>query len=176
MSVTATGEGIAAIFAALEQLTKTDVMVGIPHGEARSDGLTNAEIGYVQETGSPINNIPARPFLVPGVEAVQDQIADRLGKAVAAALDGSPAGVVRQLNAAGMIAQNSVRATINSGEFEPLALSTIRKRARKGRKGAKKYLKQLSDGQEPPDAGLVKPLIDTGQLRNSITYVLRDKE
>lgn len=175
MSVTATGDGLAGILAALQELGKTDVMVGIPHGEPRSDsGLTNAEIAYTQENGSPLQNIPERPFLVPGVEAVQDQIADRLGKAAMAALDGSPAGVVRQLNAAGMIAQNSVRATINSGEFEPLALSTIRKRARKGRKGARKYLKQLEQG--PADSNLVKPLIDTAQMRNSVTYILRDKE
>lgn len=175
MSVTATGEGLAGILAALQILGKTDVMVGIPHGESRADaGLTNAEIGYTQENGSPLQNIPERPFLMPGVEAVQDQIADRLGKAAMAAMDGLPAAVVRQLNAAGMLAQNSVRATINSGEFEPLALSTIKKRARKGRKGARKYLRQLEQG--PADSNLVKPLIDTGQLRNSITYVLRDKE
>ena len=175
MSVTTTGPGLASIFAALQELGKTDVMVGIPHGEPRSDsGLTNAEIAYTQENGSPLQNIPERPFLVPGVEAVQDQVADRLGKAAGAALDGSPAGVVRQLNAAGMVAQNSVRATLNSGDFTPLSLATIKKRARKGRKGARKYLKQLEQG--PVDSNLVKPLIDTAQMRNSVTYVLRDKE
>ena len=74
-----------------------------------------------------------------------------------------------------MIAQNSVRSTITNGDFVPLAESTIRHRARKGRKGARKYLKQLR-GMGPVEDGLVKPLNDTRQMLKSVTYVLRKKE
>ncbi len=46
--------------------------------------------------------------------------------------------------------------------------------ARRGRKGAKQYLKQLETG--PAESGLVRPLIDTGELRKSVTYVIMKKE
>lgn len=159
MSVTSSGPGLSAIFEAIQALGKTEVLVGIPHGEARSDadGMTNAQIGYVQENGSPANNTPERPFLVPGVAAVQEQIADRFEKATLAALDGNKQGVMRHLNTAGMIAQNSVRAVVNAGDFTPLAPSTLAARERRKIKR-------------------IKPLVDSAQMRNSITYVVRDKE
>jgi hypothetical protein len=50
-----------------------------------------------------------------------------------------------------------VRAFITAGQgFAPLAAATLAARRRKGRTGT-------------------KPLIDTGQLRRAITYVLRRK-
>ncbi|MDD1617199.1 MAG: hypothetical protein LUQ28_12105, partial [Methylococcaceae bacterium] len=63
--------------------------------------------------------------------------------------------MIASLTKAGIVAQNSVKATITKGEgFEPLAESTIKARQRKGFKGT-------------------KPLIRTGQLRNSITYIVK---
>ena len=64
------GQGLEAIFSAVEKLVQTDVLVGIPHGEDRSDsdGITNAQIGYILETGSPAMNLPARLHLARGVE------------------------------------------------------------------------------------------------------------
>jgi hypothetical protein len=59
-------------------------------------------------------------------------------------------------NKAGLIAESSVRKKINEGPFEPLAPKTLQERKRRGRTGE-------------------KPLIDTGQLRNSVTYVIRPK-
>lgn len=178
MSITVTGDGLDAIFAAIQDLGKADVLVGIPEGEARNDdaGASNAQIGYVMEHGSPDQNIPARPFLVPGVESVQDRISSTLGKAADAALDGNSQGVKRHLASAGMIAQNAVRAYIANGNFEPLSMTTIQARAGKGRKGAIKYIKQYKSDDETPDASLVKPLIDTGQMRKSITFVVREKK
>ena len=49
----------------LAAVAQRDVLVGVPAGEARDDGPTNAEIGYQNEFGSPANNIPARPHLLP---------------------------------------------------------------------------------------------------------------
>lgn len=176
--VTSSGEGLLGILEAVSQLSKTEVLVGIPEGEARTDGdgMTNAQISYLQETGSPSQNIPARPFLVPGIALVQDVISDNLLKAVDAALIGNKSKMERHLKIAGTKAMNSVRMYFVNGEFAPLSLATIRARANRGRTGAKKYLKQIKVG--PPEAGLVKPLIDTAQLRKSVTYVImqNDKE
>lgn len=159
MSVTITGQGLLDILEAMHDLTEKEVLVGIPHGEARTDadGLTNAQIGYIQETGSPANNLPARPFLAKGIEDVQPKIADYLTKAVDQAIAGNLQGVERYYNMAGMTAQNSVKRRINNGEgFEPLSPRTIAIRQAKGKTR-------------------IKPLIDTGQLRNSITYVIRKR-
>lgn len=155
MSVTMTGEGLAGIFEAIEKLTSQEVLVGIPHGESRSDtDMTNAQIGYIQETGSPAMNLEARAFLAPGVEDCQELVSTQLTKAADEALKGNNQGIERCLNRAGMIAQNSVRAKINSGDFAPLSEATLRARRRAGKTRT-------------------KPLIDTGQLRNSITYIIK---
>ena len=174
--VKSSGAGLADILQAFSDLSQMDVLVGIPHGEARTDGdgLTNAQIGYLQETGSPSQNIPERPFLVPGVEEVQEKVGDKLVKAVDAALGGNSQKMMRLLELAGKTAMDSVRMYFVNGEFAPLSLATIRARARRGRKGAKKYLKQLESG--PAEAGLVRPLIDIGELRKSVTYVIMKKD
>lgn len=173
MTVKATGNGLLDILQAVSDLSRSDVLVGIPHGEARSDadGLSNAQIGYIQEYGSPSQNIPARPFLTPAVERVQEETSDFLIKAVHAAFDGNAKKVDANLHRAGSIALRSVRLYFVEGEFTPLSLSTIRARANRGRKGAKKYLEQIKSG--PPEDGLVKPLIDTAQLRKSTTYIIK---
>ena len=156
--VVARGQGLAGLQEAIETLLKQDVMVGIPEGPPREDGgMTNAQIGYVHENGSPANNTPERRFLVPGVEAVQAEIAKRFEKATQAALDGNTEGVMRHLNAAGMIAQNSVKAVLNAGDFTPLAQRTIYQRELRG-------------------ITRISPLVDTAQMRNSITYVVRKKD
>lgn len=155
MSVTMSGDGLASIFEAIETLTSQEVLVGIPHGEARSDSdMTNAQIGYIQETGSPSMNLPPRPFLVPGVESCQDQTAKHLTKAADAALKGNIAMVNRHLGMAGMTAQRSVQMYFVGGHFEPLSEATIRQRLAKGRTGT-------------------NPLIDTQQIRKSVTYVIK---
>jgi phage gpG-like protein len=147
------------LLAAMNSLTMKDVMVGIPKEETARDDtgpLNNATIGYIMEHGAPEANIPARPFLIPGVEACKDKVAKQLAGAAKGAVQGNAIGIEEGLERAGLLAQNSVRAKINSGIGPSLAPSTIAARKRRGRTGT-------------------KPLIDTGQLRNSITYVVRSK-
>lgn len=159
--ISITADNLASVVKAIHQLTSEEILVGIPQAntERRNDdntSITNAEIGYLQETGSPAMNIPARPFLVPGIEEVQKPIVGQLEKAARAAIDGQSDAVDKAFHAAGMIGQNGVRKRINNGDFQPLAEATLAARRRRGRTGT-------------------KPLIDTGQLRNSVTYVIRKK-
>jgi len=177
MGVTITKDKVADIIRAVAQLASKDVLVGVPDSNAeRGDDqpISNAAIGYIMETGSPANNIPARPHLVPGIQDVQEEVAERLGKGAKAALSGSQAGADAALNAAGLIGQRGVRAKITDGPFVPLAESTLRARARRGRKGAAKELASRAAGNQADNAN-AKPLIDTGQYRQSITYVIRKK-
>lgn len=158
MTVKVTGEGMLSILEAVAELSKVDVLVGVPHGEARTDedGMTNAQIGYLLETGSPAMNLEPRPHLVPGIEAVQDVIGQQLTKAVNSALDGNKQRMYFFLNTAGMKATMSVKNLINAGDFAPLKPATLKARKARGRKSE-------------------KPLVDTGQYRNSHTYVVMNK-
>ena len=73
------------------------------------------------------------------------------------ALTGGVSALEKAFTKAGLVAQASVRATLTAGEgFEPLSESTLKAREAKGFKGT-------------------KPLIRTGQLRNSYTFVVRKR-
>lgn len=159
MSATMTTDKLASLINAINDLTKKDVLVGIPASDPgnRDKPITNAEIGYILDTGSPAKNIPARPFLVPGVAEVQSRCADKLGQAAEAALDGNKAGAMRALHQAGLIAENSVKAKINSNIQPALAESTLAKRRARG-------------------VTRENTLVDTGGMRNSVTHVVRDKK
>lgn len=147
-------DGLPDMLRRMAAVAQRDVLVGIPAGEQRDDGPTNAEIGYQNEFGSPANNIPARPHLIPGVAAVQDKAVARLTQAASAAATGRMSDAERHLHAAGMIAQSSVRRTLTTAAYRPLSERTLAERRARGRTGT-------------------KPLIDTGQYRNSVTYVVR---
>ena len=157
MKVTRKGGGIARLDAAMKALKKTTVLVGIPAETADRSGpqpINNATLGYIHEHGAPAAGIPARPFLIPGVRAVQERVGAELAKAGRAALSGDGKAAIARLHAAGLVAQSSVRATINAGVEPALTESTVQARSRRGRTGT-------------------VPLIDTGALRNSITYVVQ---
>ena len=141
---------------------KSDVLVGVPSDKAQrkaeetNEPMNNATIAYIQDNGSAAANIPARPFMQPGIEAVKSKIAVSLQHGARGALNGEQEAVEKGLNIAGLAAQASIRGKINEGIPPPLSPRTIAARKSRGRTG-------------------VKPLVDTGQLRNAINYVVRKK-
>lgn len=147
------------VLSAITSLPHRDVLVGIPESNSGRDAgepIANAALLWIHEHGAPEANIPARPSLLPGIRDAQPQITNYLKQAGQAALKGDTARVDRVLHAVGLTAVNSVRRKIQMGPFIPLAPATIAARQARGRTGT-------------------KPLLDTGQMRNAITYVLRDK-
>ncbi|WP_312630957.1 hypothetical protein [Pantoea piersonii] len=148
-----------SILDALKTLANKDVLVGIPESkDERDDGdIGNAAIGYINENGSPAQNIPPRPHLKPGVKSVEQDFMPHLKAAAQKALEGNEAGAVTSLDRAGTVAANGVKRYITITGFTPLADVTIANRLRRGRTGN-------------------KPLIDTGEYRRSITHVVRDKD
>ena len=151
--------------AAMQTLEQNQVLVGIPaekaprtSEEAKAMGakMNNAAIAYVHNFGNPALNIPQRQFLEPGIKDANAGIVVRMTKAAQGALDGQPDVVMNNLNAVGIIAASSVKMKISSNIPPPLAASTLAARRRRGRTGT-------------------RTLIDTGQLRNSISYVIRPK-
>jgi phage gpG-like protein len=138
---------------------KSDVLVGVPAEEGarkNGEGMNNATLAYIHDNGSPAANIPDRPFMQPGIAVAKERIAKFLEQGAREAMHGNPGGVEKGLQKAGLTAQASIRAAINAGIPPPLAPSTLAARKARGRTGE-------------------KPLIDTGQLRNSISYVVRVK-
>ena len=174
---------------ALKMLVNTEVLVGIPAAAGvhpAPDGsrpITNAEIGYVMENGSPATNVPARPFLVPGVRDGRAGIVAGLRSAGEAAFTGKVAGVTAGFARAGQVAENAVKAKINSNIAPALSPETIaRRNAARGtastRKSERNYAKLLGQGVEAgaaqDQAGIVA-LVNTGALRNSVTHVVKKK-
>lgn len=162
MTVTVKEGPAGDIARAVRDLTSREVLIGIPaetagrSSEPGDGGLTNAVLGYIHETGAPERNLPARPFLVPGVADAEPRFTPHLRKAAEAAMVGDTAKVDAALHAVGLVGQNAVRARITDGPHTPLAPRTLAERKARGRTGT-------------------KPLIDTGQLRRSITYVIRPR-
>lgn len=171
---------------AIQSLASNEVLVGFPEAstdrkEDPEDGgpkdLTNAALGYIHDNGAPEANIPARPFMLPGIENARSKLV-RIAKTTGTkALDAdNPQEVVDQgLHAMGLVAQASIRKVINDGIDPPLSDRTLRERARRGREGAKEELSNRAKGL-PPGKELAKPLIDTGQLRNAVNYVIRKRK
>lgn len=151
-----TRKSLGKIQERLEVATGKSVLVGIPASKAARDAeskMTNVDIAYIQNFGSPEANIPSREFMRPGVVKAQSKIVKALRLAGQAAFNGEAPD--KYLHMAGLVAQASIKAKLTDGPFLPLAASTVAARLHRGKK---------SD----------KPLIDTGQLRNSINYVIRD--
>jgi hypothetical protein len=153
-------DNLAKMAEGIQKLATTRVMVGVPADKAdRKDGpINNAALAYIHDKGAPEANIPAPPFMEPAIESKAREIRDALGKAGELALEAGPDAVDRQFHRVGAIGRDAIKAKITDGPFAPLKPSTIaaRKRKRKSRNNED-----------------IKPLIDTGSLRNSIDYVLK---
>lgn len=171
------------LLAAFDALVQKDVLVGVPKEKTsrKDDSVGNATIAYLMDNGSPANNVPARPFMRPGIKRAQSQIKNEFKIAANAVLTGNEGLVNASLNRAGLAAQNSIRSVIGEGIPPPLKPETIKNRARSRgaksmRKGEKEYMKQIAEGATPAEAQAsvgITPLVNTGQLRNSITYVVK---
>lgn len=176
----------------LDELAKKQVYVGIPEGsdndrtagntESASD-ISNAELlyihthgirkkemrdemnpkvesgempyskayeMYIHSHGSPLWQSPPRPVIEPAIEHSKDAIAKQLQKVATTALDGQNPDA--ELQKAGMLGQNIARDwfTNSANNWAPNSPITIKRK------------------------GSDKPLINTGELRKSITYVVTD--
>ena len=142
---------------AIQQITKTQVFVGIPEEKGsrkNSDEPTNAQLGYIHEFGSPARNIPARPSLIPEVRKAARDYMPHLQGAVAASLDGKTNIALRELNETGLIAAQSAKRTTATGNFVPLSPATIRQRqyqrgTKSMRTSEKQYLALIRQGVIP---------------------------
>lgn len=186
--VTITKDTVSKVIGAITYMVGRQVLVGVPESTTdntkdRAPGPNNASLAFVHEFGSPIRNIPARPFLIPGVEKAKPAALDQLKKAAQAALEFKKEEVTSRLNKAGLIGMLAAKDKIMNGPFVPLSPKTVRNRrfsrnTQSMRAAEQKYLKLVASGMSPgdaEDAAGIRPLINTGALRDSITYVVRKR-
>lgn len=152
-----TTDRVSAVLGLIKRATRKTILIGIPYDHTARPGdvgVSNAMIGHINEFGSPTQNIPARPHLVPGVLKLRARVTDILKDGLIAEALGTPEALDKAMHAAGLVAVASVKTTITDRLTPALSGYTIKLRLEKGRTGD-------------------KPLIDTGQYLNSFTYVIR---
>lgn len=138
----------------LKEFSKLDLLIGVPQEKTQREeadrAITNAELMFIHTNGSPIRNIPKRPTIEPTIEENKQKISDKFKLAVNKILKHQGDGRA-DLEKLGLWIVNKVKAKFGSDELAENAPSTIKAK------------------------GSDRPLIDTGQLRNSVTYVIRKK-
>lgn len=189
--LTVTKDRLAEMRKEILGLVSYDILVGFPDETANrkeetgttnngspilggKSEITNAALGYIHDKGAPEANIPARPFMIPGILSVEAKIGDQLLSAAKAVLRDPNTNIEARFHRVGLVASTGIKKKINEGVPPPLADATLRSRANRGRKGAMLELDKRAAG-ELPGIALAKPLIDTGQLRNAVTYVVRKR-
>lgn len=126
------------------------VNVGVPEGKREEDGTPVAMIAAVHEFGSPSQGIPERPFLRVAVQRNRQKYG-RLNRINLVKMLRGQATVEQALGQLGEMAKGDVQTEIRSGDFAPLKPATIKRK------------------------GSSRPLIDTGQMVQSIAWELGDK-
>lgn len=177
-------DNFAAFKQRVQQITRMAAWVGIPEADSRmrkqtlqtmagavtgqgkksiakrsriaasaAQDVTNAQLLFIHSKGSRLRGIPPRPVIEPAIMAPgnKEPIDKEMQFAIAAGLGGFPEERLMHLKRAGMAARNASRRwfTANNG-WPPNTPSTIKAK------------------------GSDRPLIDTGALKNAITYVVSE--
>lgn len=174
----------AAIAKGIELLATTRLMVGVPAKKSqRKDDegqpVNNAELAYIHTNGAPEAHIPPRPFILPALKDHKADLTKGLEQIATAAMDGKgPDKVLRLMNGLGLRAQGWIKLKLRSNIPPPLAMRTVM--ARINRRKSKAYRRKKIEAVQknvaaglPPQSGLFIALIDTAQLLNAISYVVR---
>lgn len=152
------------LMADFEQLEDLELTVGIhsdapAHTDEHGQPINMAELAAVHEYGT--SRIPERSFLRAGFDAHREDTEERVTEALGKLIDGTyePPQVLEYV---GELMLGDVRDTIASGIKPELAESTRLSRDKKAAHG----------GGLAGLAGKYTPLVDTGQLINSLAYVV----
>ena len=143
----------------LERIRKAEkqvAAVGFPRGKAGlgnphyENGASILQVAIWNNFGT--SKIPSRPFMKMATKQIQ-AVSSPIIQAVIAKINAGKTDGKKELEILAIQAQGIIQTTITDGGFAPNAPSTI---------AAKK--------------GSEQPLIDSGDMRKAVTYVIRDKE
>jgi hypothetical protein len=132
----------------LQKLTqkKLRMRVGIWDQSTTEEGATITEYATCNEYGT--RRMPSRPFM----RNTEDAESKKWLRIIRQRAKATPEDLEAAFELAGEVASKDIMATIEAGQFEPLAEATIeRKRAR---------------GKMHPE----RPLIDTGAMQEAVSY------
>lgn len=144
------GQGADRLEAAITELDRKQVKVGYFPTSRYPDGKPVAGVAVVQEFGSVSRRIPPRPTFGPAVEGSRQMQRDAIAAAVRRAVSGRQT-VEQGLEQLGAAVVGEVQKAISELDSPPLAESTIRSKAHN------------------------KPLIDSGMMLQSVTYVVENR-
>lgn len=136
-----------------KQLNNISLNVGIPSDKnerEKSVEVTNAELGIIHEFGAPERGIPERSFMRSTAKEESKNVAKLAEIQIKESLNGE-ISAYDAFSVIGNYLQVKIVDKITDGNFEENTKETIKR-------------KKSS-----------KPLIDTGQLRASITYEIKEK-
>ena len=168
MYVKAEGKGLDELKKAISFLKSNRVLIGIPQANSTARGEINTvELAFIHTNGSPVNRIPPRPFLEPGVEEAKDQIVGCMQAAAEAAVLGDTGAAMDELGKVGLYGENAAKSYIGAGHHEPNADITVNGGWMRNRVSGKPVFVK--------GKGSNTPLVDTGSLRSSITHVIEGK-
>lgn len=152
MSVHVIDKGWKQIQKELKLIQGAYVKVGFPSEKSKKhqgqSGVDVAAVAAFQEYGT--EHIPARPFMVQTFEKNRQEVKEFVEKEQAKIYDGKQT-TEQSLNRLGNFYKGKIQKTIRNGEFAPNASGTIKQK------------------------GSSKPLIDTGQMRQSVDYEVKIK-
>ena len=154
MSVKIIDRGWNRIAQELQRMKGVFVKVGYPQEkpkvhQGKNKTINIAELAAIHEFGT--EKIPARPFQAQTFDKNIDRLKAHIEKSQQAIYKGAQT-VAKALHLIGNFYKGEMQRTIREGDFAPLSQVTIEKK------------------------GSSKPLIDTGQLRQSVDYEIgRDK-
>ena len=132
----------------INELKSKKVFVGFQSGGAEEDNGTDVvDVAAYNELGT--SRIPSRPFIRDSVDKHRDKISSVCKSQVRRIVTG--AITEDCLKKIGIFGVSLIQEEITKGSFVPNAESTIRKK------------------------GSSKPLIDTGRMRQSVIYVIKDR-
>lgn len=143
--VTADGKKLQKI---LKELADKEVRVGFQQGKAtEEDGTDVCDIAAWNELGTV--NMPSRPFLRMSVDDNSDKINSFMSAQKRSIINGESAD--RILKKIGIFQKDLIQEKITEGSFAPNTPSTIKAK------------------------GSSKPLIDTGRMRQSVNFEIKQK-
>ena len=143
--VTAAGKKLQKI---LKELADKEVRIGFQQGKAtEEDGTDICDIAAWNELGTV--NMPSRPFLRMSVDDNSDKINSFMSAQKRSIINGEPTD--RILKKIGIFQKDLIQEKITEGSFAPNAPSTIKAK------------------------GSSKPLIDTGRMRQSVNFEIKQK-
>jgi hypothetical protein len=140
-------EGLLARFAAENRVVNVGFPASAQHTSEDGQQFQTAQIAAVHEFGSPENGIPERSFMRSAIAENRQSYVALNRQNLLQILHGKMK-FQQALGQLGAMAQGNVQQKIVTGPFQALKQSTI------DRKGSS------------------KPLVDSGQMRQSVTWVL----